>query len=222
MKNQFPISCAKAVLPAVAIVLFFASADCTLGQSPEVKPLRVACIGDSITYGAGIPNAADHYPEQLGKLLGVKWEVRNFGQNGACVRKKGERPYLNLPTLKAPLAFAPDVVVFMLGVNDLSTLTPETILEFETDYQELIAPFTILPAKPRIFLCYPTPYGGEVAQKMERDVIRKLAEKNGCGLIDLNAPLRDKPDLFPDHCHPNAAGAAIMAQEVYKVLTDPK
>ena len=34
-------------------------------------PIRIACVGDSITYGAGIKDREnDNYPVQLGRLLG--------------------------------------------------------------------------------------------------------------------------------------------------------
>ncbi|MBQ0024637.1 MAG: hypothetical protein KBT00_02795, partial [Bacteroidales bacterium] len=48
---------------------------------PRVK---VACIGDSVTYGYGLENRDnDSYPAQLQKLLGNGYDVRNFGHNGA-------------------------------------------------------------------------------------------------------------------------------------------
>ena len=35
------------------------------------EQIRVACVGDSITYGAGIKDRKNmNYPKQLGKLLG--------------------------------------------------------------------------------------------------------------------------------------------------------
>ena len=44
------------------------------------SPVKVACIGNSITYGSGIPDRpCDSYPSQLGRMLGDQWIVRNFG-----------------------------------------------------------------------------------------------------------------------------------------------
>ena len=44
---------------------------------------RVACVGDSITFGAGIrARATGKYPAQLQLLLGVDWAVREFGSSG--------------------------------------------------------------------------------------------------------------------------------------------
>ena len=52
-------------------------------------PIRVACIGDSITagFGAGRGNA---WPAQLQKVLGALWEVRNFGVSGTTLMKSGD------------------------------------------------------------------------------------------------------------------------------------
>ena len=40
--------------------------------------IRVACVGDSITAGSGASNG-NSYPAQLGRMLGEKWVVKNFG-----------------------------------------------------------------------------------------------------------------------------------------------
>jgi len=58
------------------------------------SPVKVACIGNSITYGSGIPDRArDSYPAQLGRMLGDKWIVKNFGVSGRTMLKKGDFPY---------------------------------------------------------------------------------------------------------------------------------
>ena len=47
---------------------------------------RVACIGASITYGATIPEREKYaYPAQLGALLGVGYEVFNYGVSGCTM-----------------------------------------------------------------------------------------------------------------------------------------
>ena len=66
---------------SAALVLFAAL---TAHSSDAAK---VACIGDSITYGYGLADRANEsYPSQLQKLLDTKepgkYEVRNFGNSG--------------------------------------------------------------------------------------------------------------------------------------------
>src|SRR5689334_12958 len=65
-----------------------------LRESDFPSPIRLACVGDSITYGHLIPNREQtSYPSQLQVLLGPKWQIGNFGRNGATVLRKSPRPY---------------------------------------------------------------------------------------------------------------------------------
>lgn len=58
------------------------------------SPVKVACIGNSITFGSGIADRPrDSYPAQLGRMLGDHWIVRNFGVGGRTMLKKGDFPY---------------------------------------------------------------------------------------------------------------------------------
>ena len=44
------------------------------------ETIKIACVGDSITFGAGIKDRKNmNYPIQLGKILGEKYEIKNFG-----------------------------------------------------------------------------------------------------------------------------------------------
>ena len=59
--------------------------------------IRVACVGDSITYGAAIRDRAKNcYSKVLGNLLGKNYTVHNYGVNGATLLKKGGKPYWKL------------------------------------------------------------------------------------------------------------------------------
>lgn len=45
--------------------------------------IKVACVGNSITYGTGLSDrATQSYPVKLQKLLGERYEVENFGKPG--------------------------------------------------------------------------------------------------------------------------------------------
>ncbi len=62
--------------------------------SVEAK-IRVACVGDSITKGANITkNGEKSYPEQLGRMLGVEFEVENFGYSGRTILSLRDHPYM--------------------------------------------------------------------------------------------------------------------------------
>ena len=50
-------------------------------------------------------------------------------------------------------------------------------------------------------------------------MLRRLAEKNGLKVIDLHSVFDGHREWFiPDGIHPNAQGAAVMAEEVRKAL----
>jgi len=122
------------------------------------EKIRVACVGDSITFGLGIPEPNDNsYPAQLGELLGKGWDVRNFGQSGLTLLKKGGVPYGNYSQYKAALAFNPDIVIIKLGTNDTKPDNWKHKGDYITDYVDMIESFRKLPSRPKVFACYPVP-----------------------------------------------------------------
>ena len=189
------------------------------------EPVRVACIGDSITEGVGTDNGKT-YPAQLQSLLGTSWQVGNFGVSARTLLKKGNAPYWNEQKYKDAQAFKPDVVIIMLGTNDTK---PENWVhkdELTADYTELVKSFQILPSKPRVYVCRPCPvpdpgnWGiNEAGVKEEIKHIDALATKMKLGLIDMHAALADKPQMLPDRVHPNTDGAGEMAKAAFTVLT---
>jgi acyl-CoA thioesterase-1 len=192
--------------------------------------IRVACVGDSITYGHGIKDREhDSYPAQLAVLLGEKWQVRNFGVNGATVFKKGSRPYSLQPVYRDALVFEPDVVIIKLGTNDTSPANwPHHKEMFFSDYVDLIHSFRRLKSKPRVYLCRPVPLFRDRGKTYDTDIIlteeiipriNEAACDESLPVIDLYAALAGSTDLLPDGVHPDAVGAGIMAKTIYTKLT---
>ena len=67
-------------------------------QHVVAEIIRVACVGNSVTYGLGISNREQYaYPVQLQQLLGDNYEVGNFGHSGATLLRIGHKPYHKLP-----------------------------------------------------------------------------------------------------------------------------
>src|SRR6185369_4858677 len=97
--------------------MFFAlNVAVALGADQVGEKVRVACIGDSITFGHGIKDRDhDSYPARLATLLGDRYEVRNFGVSGATIIKRGTRPYDQQPACSDALKFKPQVAVIVLG-----------------------------------------------------------------------------------------------------------
>lgn len=187
--------------------------------------VRVACVGDSITAGSGAGKGKS-YPSQLQEMLGDGWTVGNFGVSGRTLLKKGDFPYWTEKAYLDALGFRPDVVIIMLGTNDTKPQNWKHEAEFAADYTDLVKSFHKLESKPRIYICRPCPvpdpgnYGiSEKNLQQEIPRIDRLAKRYKLGMIDMHAALEGKPEMQPDHVHPNDAGAAEMAKAAVKALT---
>lgn len=122
------------------------------------QKIKIACIGNSITYGAGMVNREKNaYPAQLQAMLGSGFEVMNFGVNGSTLLKKGNIPYWNTPEYSKALKSNPTIVFIKLGTNDSKLINRPFYDEFKKDYQSLIQSFQELPSHPRIVLLLPLP-----------------------------------------------------------------
>jgi lysophospholipase L1-like esterase len=204
---------------------FFAVASISFAQEKTVK---VACVGNSITYGSGLKDRhKDSYPMVLGRMLGEGYEVENFGLGGRTLLRKGDRPYIFENRFRAALAFQPNVVVIKLGTNDSKPINRAYIKEdFVADMTALVDSFRSLPSNPKIFLCYParvynSGLGGISDSIITADIIpnvKKTAEELKLQLIDLQVVTSEMSQNFPDNVHPNELGAIAIAEAVYQAI----
>jgi len=221
------------LLVLFALLLLLAPLGCTTPERAQQQdidpstPIKVACIGDSITYGAGIIDRGNNsYPTQLGRLLGENYIVMNYGVNAATLLKQGNKPYWNLNQFKAAQDFQPNIVVIKLGTNDTKPDNWKHKDQYKPDYLAMIKTFKDLDSKPTVYICYPAPVFPErwgISDKTVREevipLLDQIAKAGDVTIIDLYNPLKDKPDLVPDKVHPNAEGATIIAQTVKQAIT---
>ena len=202
---------------------------CGLVASAQA-PVKVACVGNSITYGAGIENRErDSYPAQLQRMLGEGYVVGNFGKSGATLLNKGHRPYMQQKEFQQALAFAGDVVVIHLGINDTDPRDwPNYRDYFVRDYLALIDSFRVANPKARILVARMTPIasrhprfesGTRDWHEQIQQAIEAVAKIAGAQLIDFHAPLYPYPFMLPDAVHPTAEGAGILAHTVRSAIT---
>lgn len=194
------------------------------------QKIKVACVGNSVTYGAGIENReVNSYPAQLQHMLGDGYEVRNFGKNGATLLNKGHRPYRDQEEYTAALGFAADRVIIHLGLNDTDPRNwPNYRDYFVSDYLSLIESFRKANPDCKIWICRMSPIahrhprfksGTRDWYWQEQATIEEVARLANTGLINLQAALYNRPDLLPDALHPTAEGAGILAKTIYRELT---
>ncbi len=185
----------------------------------------VACIGDSITYGAGISDRAnDSYPVQLGRMLqefDPQWQTQNFGVSGATLLRNGDMPYEHQSAYNQALAAKPDIVIIMLGTNDSKPGNWAHKDDFVSDYLYLIDTFAQLSSAPDIWICKPVPaFSGSfgISNTVILDeiipFIDQIAQKRNVRIIDLYTALSGASDFFPDGIHPNGQGAEMMAEAI--------
>lgn len=188
--------------------------------------IKVACVGDSITFGFTILNHEEKsYPARLAQLLGKGWGVENFGVIGATMLKNGDIPYWKQNAFIDSKNFNPDVVIIMLGTNDTKPQNWKFKNEYITDYTVMINEFRALPSKPYIFICLPVPAYTKIwgiSDSIIRieiiPMIKLIGKRNNVPIIDLYQPLNKHAEWFTDKIHPNAAGAKEMAKVIYNVL----
>ena len=213
-------------IPAILAVVLLAAAPL---QAQEQKKIRVACVGDSITFGATVKDRAKNsYPAVLGRMLDDTHEVRNFGVNGATMLKKGDKPYWDQKAFKAAAEFGPDLVVIKLGTNDTKPQNWKHKAEFAADCRAMVRHFKALPSKPKIWLALPVEvitdrWGINRPCVLEQQpMILAVAKEEGIPVIDLFKGIADKKLFSGDGIHPNAAGAKRMAEVIHGALTGAK
>ena len=223
MKNRF-------ILLVVCLSCFLAYVHAGVKKQTKRQPVKVACVGNSITYGSGLANReTEAYPVRLQEMLGNGYDVRNFGKPGATLLRHGHRPYVEQKEYAEAKAFAADIVVMHLGINDTDPRNwPDYRDEFIADYRALIDTFKMINPKCRVMIARMTPLttlhsrfeSGTRDWHDEINIeIEKVAKGADVQLFDLFEPLYCRPDLFPDAVHPNAEGAQIIADVVYGAIT---
>ena len=194
------------------------------------EPVRVACVGDSITYGHGIKDRLnDAYPGVLSSMLGEKYDVRNFGVSGTTTMMGTDMPYMNEQAYKDALEFNPQIVTIKLGTNDSKPYNWKEQEHFKQDLKSLIESFRDLPSKPKIWLCLPVPAYGRAWSINDSVIyngvipyIREVAQEENLPLIDLNTPFQGKRQYFPDTIHPNEEGEHMIAQIIFENVFSKK
>lgn len=203
--------------------IIFAAAAPEHRSEKRVVPIRVACVGDSITFGSRIKAPGQSYPVQLGDMLGNRYEVRNFGVKGTTVLRKAKHW-----RGKEAFEFQPNMVIILLGTNDSKEEFWKHKADFESDYISLIRRFQGLESSPRILICYPVPCYKDIPIRdkvIAREIIPMIAgvaHKANVEVVDLYTPLDGRKELFADGVHPNRDGATVIAETVRTAILGPQ
>ncbi|HHV50395.1 MAG TPA: hypothetical protein GXX54_01655 [Clostridiales bacterium] len=193
---------------------------------------KVACVGDSITAGAGASDYwTTNYPSQLQKLLGKGYNVMNFGNSGKTLIKTFDDPYWNTEEFKASKSFNPDIVVIMLGTNDSKThqWKSSSKSQFISHLTELVKTYKSLPSSPKVIIAT-SPAAFSTTYNISNDNITKdivpaqkqVAQEQGCTVVDINALTQNKKSMFSDGIHPNDSGYSLIASSIKDAILSGK
>lgn len=199
--------------------------------------IKVACVGDSITYGHGVtPWHKNNYPEVLQELLGDDYNVQNFGVSGTTTHSTGDQPYIETDVYKESIEYDADILIFMLGSNDSKPENWTDAETFKKEYLALLDTYITEENSPEIYLGIPakafyedksqtsglTSYDiqGDIVEKIGQ-IVKEIAAERGYKYIDIYELTADHPEWFAsDYVHPNTDGAKAIAEEIYKFVTD--
>ncbi len=205
------------------------------------EPIRIACIGDSITQGTGakvdgVTNYENYsYPAQLYKKAIASGDdviVSNYGCAATGVLNYGGLYY------KAGLAFTISTnetdatyVVIGLGTNDSAEVadTAGQIEHFKREYKDLVLAYEKNPSTEKVFgtsaiYRYRFAYNAVGAIRvLQSEVLNSLmAEGKKCQYVDLYALLLDSALegtlLSSDLLHPDAEGYTLYADAIYNAV----
>ena len=183
--------------------------------------VRIACIGNSITYGFGIDSVEQNsYPAQLQQILGKGYDVRNFGVSSRTLLNKGDHPYQQEKAWRDALAFQPDIAIIKLGTNDSKPENWQYHKDFGHDLKGMLKVLKEKGNKPRIILCTPIPafkstwnINDSVIVNGIIPIIYKVARKKRLQVIDLHTLYANDGDkMLKDGIHPNKRGARRLAE----------
>ena len=209
----------------------------SLSFIPMQKKQRIVFFGDSITQAGVQPNG---YISKLGELLNKKGIGSNYELVGAGI--SGNKIYdLYLRMDDDVIAKNPDLVIIWVGVNDVwhkrSSGTGTDADKFEKFYNAVIN--KLKQKNIKVALCTPAAIGEKTDFSNELDgdlnkyssIIRSIAQKNNCGLIDLrqsflqyntvnNKENKEMGILTSDRVHLNEKGNQFVAEEMMKYITE--
>ena len=225
----------KGLIPLIFLFVFFTIQQVSaihqnksVNDSNQKNPIKIACVGNSITYGSTIVNREKNaYPRQLQAMLGKEYEVRNYGVSGTTLLKSGDHSYWNTQEYKDAKNFDPDILFIKLGTND-SKQQNRVYLDtnFEKDYKALIKSFKEKNKNVRVVLLLPVPSFLKDSTSIWNPIIKnkiipltqKVAFESNSEIIDLYQLFINQENLLPDKIHPSSLGATVLAKRLYEIV----
>ncbi len=195
---------------------------------------RVACLGDSCTYGMFLMNWFwNAWPHRLNRML-KDFQVINFGQNKASASSKAELGYHHYHKHQLALRSDADIFLVSFGTNDSKPWNWLGREAFRSEYLALLEQYHMTVPKAKFVLLTP-PFVFERSKKkppgmgfygvrsrevaVVREVILDIAREQNLVAVDIYKLTEGREDLFAfDGVHLNAKGTKLVADTLAPVL----
>lgn len=217
----------------LVLAVFLGATNMRFNGRPRTEQTRVACVGDSTTYGTAMPNNFHNsYPAQLQRFLGDGYHVANFGVHGKMVKDINDDSYRRTKQYARSLAYDADIIVLMLGANDTKPQNWTSMEEFEDSYRSLVASYMNMEGERLIKICTPASVypmkDGDYSYHIDPDKLYQISEfiihfadEMELELIDIYDITSGHPEWYePDRVHPNKHGARAIAASVFERIAD--
>lgn len=192
---------------------------------PRDDRIRIAAVGDSNTYGAGLlfqGRRHRSYPARLQQILGDRYQVLNYGVNRRTLQREGDWPYDGSPFAAASVAADADIVLIMLGSNDARG-DNWNAARFETELAAFVERYRARGADVHL-LTPPVAFENRrgvswrIIQDEVAPIVRRVARNIGVGLIDVFDVTARAVTSHPDGIHLDARASALVARAVADAL----
>lgn len=202
------------------------------------KKLRIAFVGDSITYGYLTDDpSTQSYPSQLSEMFNGRYTIGNFGKNAAYVldanskynvkTDQKDRSYRNTEEYSKSLEYDADIVVIMLGVNDIRSIygIEEAKQEFVNSLADLATEYVNLDTVQKVYIATSVPchvdtlFINEMSNGELQDLQKQAAEECNIDIIDVYSFVKDDLQSLDyyveDELHLNVKGQQLIAEAIY-------
>ena len=192
----------------------------------------VVCIGDSITFGAGVYDTrySESYPAYLQQLLGENYRVVNLGRSGTTAQRANPCAYTRSQQYRRSHMIGADIYIIMLGTNDTKPFNWDA-RAYEADLRALVEEYVNRVGAENIYLmqppkCFLNESKGEILYGIDDNIVRdemrpivsKMAEDMGVHYIDMYEFTENHPEYYDDGIHPNAYGNKMIAEYLYETI----
>ena len=192
---------------------------------------HLVCIGDSITFGAGVVPQQHRYsyPSFLQNKLGDRVQVMNFGLSGRTLLSTGDVPYIREKHYPKTLQIDHASYLIMLGTNDSKPYNWNEAA-YRQELKSFLGKYIAAAGNEGVTVMQPPKafvLPGETAEKFDiKDqtirtvckIIEEVAQELSVQVIDLYHFTENHPEWFADGIHPNRQGNQAIGEYIAQFL----